>query len=94
VVARRDLTGFQHLHPTREPDGTWSVPLQLPDAGPYKVFADFTPQDRDTSVVLAADLTVPGDYAPAAAPPPPASPPWTATRSSSTASWWPAPAAS
>jgi hypothetical protein len=65
IVARRDLTGFQHLHPTRAADGTWSVPLELPAAGPYKVFADFTPQDRDSSVVLAADLTVPGAYSPA-----------------------------
>ena len=64
VVARRDLTGFQHVHPEREADGTWSVPLLLPEAGPYKVFADFVPQDGDSAVVLAADVTVPGTYAP------------------------------
>jgi hypothetical protein len=68
VVARRDLTGFQHVHPTRGSDGSWTVPLELPEAGPYKVFADFTPQDRETSVVLAADLTVPGEYSPGPAP--------------------------
>src|SRR5215475_9195025 len=27
IVARRDLTGFQHLHPTMAADGTWSIPL-------------------------------------------------------------------
>jgi hypothetical protein len=70
VVARRDLTGFQHLHPTRGADGTWSVRLTLPDAGPYKVFTDFTPKDRETSVVLAADLAVPGEYAPGPPPEP------------------------
>jgi len=70
VVARRDLTGYQHVHPTLDADGTWSVPLTLPEAGPYKVFADFTPQDRETSVVLAADLAVPGEYVPGPAPEP------------------------
>jgi hypothetical protein len=70
VVARRDLTGFQHVHPTRGADGTWTVPLTLPEAGPYKVFADFTPQDQETSVVLAADLTVPGEYVPGQQPEP------------------------
>jgi hypothetical protein len=28
IVARRDLTGFQHLHPTMAADGTWSAPLR------------------------------------------------------------------
>jgi hypothetical protein len=70
VVARRDLTGFQHVHPTLGADGSWSVPLTLPEAGPYKVFADFTPQGRDRSVVLAADLAVPGEYVPGPAPEP------------------------
>jgi len=34
IVVRRDLTGYQHLHPTRDPQGTWSVPLALAAAGP------------------------------------------------------------
>ena len=42
IVVRRDMTGFQHLHPTERPDGTWSVPVTLPDAGSYRVFADFS----------------------------------------------------
>ena len=25
IVVRRDMTGFQHLHPTQRPDGSWSV---------------------------------------------------------------------
>src|SRR4051812_49912430 len=25
IVARRDLTGFQHLHPRMAADGTWSI---------------------------------------------------------------------
>ena len=58
IVARRDLTGFQHLHPTMGPDGTWSAPLTLPDAGSYRVFADFAHAGRPTT--LAGDLRVDG----------------------------------
>ena len=58
IVARRDLTGFQHLHPTQAPDGTWSVATTLDDPGSYRVFADFS--TRDTPRTLGADLTVDG----------------------------------
>lgn len=33
IVVRRDLTGYQHLHPTMAADGTWSVPLTLAQPG-------------------------------------------------------------
>lgn len=33
ILIRRDLSGFQHLHPTMAPDGTWSTDLVLPAAG-------------------------------------------------------------
>lgn len=64
IVVRRDLTGYQHLHPTRDAEGTWFTPLALRQPGPYKVFADFTLRGRDQSLILAADLTAPGDYTP------------------------------
>ena len=70
IVVRRDLTGYQHLHPTRDAQGTWTVPLTLPEPGPYKVFADFTPVGRDRALTLAADLTAPGAYAPRPLPAP------------------------
>ena len=68
IVVRRDGRGFQHLHPTLGADGTWSAPVTLPDAGAYRVFADFM---RDGEArTLAADLTVDGDavYEPLPAP--------------------------
>ena len=68
VVVRRDGTGFQHVHPTRDATGRWTVPLRLPTAGTYKVFADFTPQGRERPVVLAADVAVPGQVAAADVP--------------------------
>jgi hypothetical protein len=58
IVARRDLTGFQHLHPTMDDDGTWSTALQLEDAGSYRVFADFVHEGEATT--LAGDLRVDG----------------------------------
>jgi hypothetical protein len=58
IVARRDLTGFQHLHPTMNDDGTWSTPLRIEDAGSYRVFADFTRKGEATT--LASDLRVDG----------------------------------
>lgn len=58
IVVRRDLTGFQHLHPTERPDGSWTTPLTLADAGTYRVFADFSVGDEPTT--LADDLQADG----------------------------------
>ncbi|MEO8687717.1 MAG: hypothetical protein ABI611_05810 [Solirubrobacteraceae bacterium] len=58
IVVRRDLTGFQHLHPTQAVDGTWSVPMTLRDAGTYRVFADFSTGGKPQT--LAGDVTVDG----------------------------------
>ncbi len=58
IVVRRDLTGFQHLHPTLRRDGTWTTPLTLPQAGTYRVFADFSVDGKPTT--LADDLQVDG----------------------------------
>jgi hypothetical protein len=68
VIARRDLTGFQHLHPKQDADGRWSVPVELPAAGSYRVFADFSYGDEP--VTLASDLRVdgPADLQPLPAP--------------------------
>lgn len=72
IVARRDLTGFQHLHPAMAPDGTWSVDLTLAEPGVYRIFADFTAVIGGVGIAttLGHDLTVAGDYRPAAVPDP------------------------
>ncbi|HYP45034.1 MAG TPA: hypothetical protein VEQ66_07545 [Propionibacteriaceae bacterium] len=64
IVVRRDLTHFQHVHPQLDAPGTWSVPLDLSEAGAYRLFADFTPADRDDNITLGSDLSVAGDYQP------------------------------
>ncbi|MFF0293097.1 hypothetical protein ACFYST_07895 [Kitasatospora sp. NPDC004614] len=68
IIASRDLTSFQHLHPVRAADGTWSVPANIAKAGDYRVFADFTPAAGDEALTLGADLHAGGDYQPAALP--------------------------
>jgi len=77
IVVRRDLSGFQHVHPSLVPDGTWTVPLALPAPGPYRVFADFTALDaagRQNAVVLGADVPPSTPVAPAPSAPASASP--------------------
>ncbi|MEU3934054.1 hypothetical protein AB0E85_18760 [Streptomyces sp. NPDC029044] len=63
IVASRDLVTYRHLHPTRAADGTWSTPVNLPRAGGYRVFADFTPAGKDAeNLTLGADLAASGPY--------------------------------
>ena len=58
IVVRRDLAGFQHLHPKQAGDGSWAARVRLDDAGSYRVFADFARDgERHT---LGADLRVDG----------------------------------
>ncbi|MFE6159906.1 hypothetical protein ACFQ7F_13455 [Streptomyces sp. NPDC056486] len=64
IVASRDLTTYRHLHPTRAADGTWSTPVELPEGGGYRVFADFKPKGAKEGLTLGADLAVAGTYAP------------------------------
>ncbi|WP_309236808.1 hypothetical protein [Micromonospora sp. S-DT3-3-22] len=73
VVVRRDLTGFQHLHPTMAADGTWSIPLTLPQPGVWRAYTDFTAVADDgqqTPATLGVDLAAPGEYAPRPLPAP------------------------
>jgi hypothetical protein len=70
IVVRRDLSGFQHVHPTLGADGTWSIPLAVPAPGQYRVFADFQPAGHEEGLTLGADVPAPGDYQPRPLPEP------------------------
>jgi hypothetical protein len=59
ILVRRDLTHFQHLHPTMSAGGMWSTPLELPAPGVYRAFVDF--QVGGTPRTLGIDLFAPGD---------------------------------
>lgn len=63
IAVRRDMTSFQHVHPALAEDGTWSTPLDL-TAGQWRLFADFAPEGHGATLILGADLAVPGGYAP------------------------------
>jgi hypothetical protein len=58
IVARRDLTGFQHLHPEQSGDGAWRTDVRLDEAGSYRLFADFS--HDGVAQTLATDLRVDG----------------------------------
>jgi hypothetical protein len=62
IVVRRDLSGFQHLHPEQTKDGGWTVPLRLAGAGSHRVFADFS--SGGESHTLGADLHQEGRFVP------------------------------
>ncbi len=64
IAVRRDLTGFQHVHPELASDGTWDTELDLVEPGDYRVFTDFTPAGSDQGMTLGADLSVAGAYDP------------------------------
>ena len=68
IVVPRDLSGFQHLHPVRDPDGTWRAAIRLPRAGAYRAFADFATGGERT--VLGWDLSAPGMFDVRPLPPP------------------------
>ncbi|MET8365238.1 hypothetical protein ABZU53_16910 [Micromonospora sp. NPDC005194] len=60
IVARRDLSGFRHVHPDLAPDGTWRVDTPLDGPGQWRAFADFTPTGGE-ALTLGVDVTVPGE---------------------------------
>ncbi|MGB3440629.1 MAG: hypothetical protein WBA97_17930 [Actinophytocola sp.] len=70
VIARSDLSGFQHIHPNMGADGTWRIPVTFPEAGTYRIFADFFPGWGIHNTTLGMDINVAGNYAPKALPAP------------------------
>ena len=67
IKIRRDGAGYQHVHPTLAPDGTWTARMTLAP-GSNRLLADFTPTGGP-ELVLGTDVEVGGDYVPL---PPPA----------------------
>ncbi|MBF9132157.1 DUF748 domain-containing protein, partial [Plantactinospora sp. S1510] len=69
IVARRDLSGFRHVHPEMDPDGTWRVAAPLTTPGSWRAFADFKPTGA-AALTLGIDVSVPGVYQPRPLPAP------------------------
>ncbi|CAA9254852.1 MAG: FIG00995371: possibly secreted protein [uncultured Blastococcus sp.] len=69
IAVRRDLSGFQHVHPALGADGTWTTPLTL-TPGTWRLFADFVPAADGENRTLGADLAVAGNHRPVPLPAP------------------------
>ncbi|GAB3767162.1 hypothetical protein [Microlunatus parietis] len=67
IATRRDQTGFQHVHPTLDESGTWTVELDL-TPGVWRYFADFKPAGHD-QLTLGVDVSVAGEFDPQPLPP-------------------------
>lgn len=60
LLIRRDLSGFQHVHPTMSADGTWTAAdVDLTEPGAWRVVADARPTGADP-LVVGTDVLVPG----------------------------------
>lgn len=64
IAVRRDFSGFQHVHPRLDANGTWRIELDL-TPGRWRLFADFKATAAEP-LTLGADLSVPGTVSPAA----------------------------
>jgi hypothetical protein len=71
-LIRTDLSGFQHVHPVRAADGTWTAPLASASAGSYRAYASFITAGADGKAValtLSTPVTAPGAATTVALPP-------------------------
>ena len=61
IAVRADGAHYQHLHPTLDAaSGRWSVPVTWPEAGTYRVYADFTATGAKGSTALTRTVQVDG----------------------------------
>lgn len=58
-IVSQDMNEFQHIHPTLERDGSFTIETVLPKAGNYKVYSDFYPRDGAPQV-LQQNITTAG----------------------------------
>ena len=58
-VMSQDLEFFGHVHPIEDPNGGFSIDLELPKPGLYQVLADFYPEGG-TPQLIAKSFVVPG----------------------------------
>ena len=64
ILARRDLTGFQHLHPEQAADGSWRTTARIDEAGSYRLFADFSHDGENQTLATALRVDGAADLQP------------------------------
>ena len=52
-IVREDLGHYQHIHPDKGPNGSWTIDVTLPETGAYKIFADVLPRGGQPQVLVA-----------------------------------------
>lgn len=62
IVVSKDLSWFNHIHPEYSGNGIFNITTNLPRAGAFKLYADYTPEGR-TQEVAQHEVTVGGDNA-------------------------------
>jgi hypothetical protein len=60
VLGTRDLTDFQHVHPERAADGTWTAALKLAPGTSYRLYADGSTGGAD--FLATADVFTTGGH--------------------------------
>lgn len=58
-IVSQDMSEFQHIHPTLEPDGRFTIETVLPQAGSYKIYSDLYPREGAPQV-LQQNITTAG----------------------------------
>lgn len=64
IVVPRDLSSFQHLHPTRDAGGMWTAAADFSSGGTYRAYTDFKPAGHQAALTLGVDVAVAGEYRP------------------------------
>ncbi len=67
IAVNKDLSGYQHIHPTLAPDGTWSTTAKL-TPGTWRFIADslpIIPGTMSMQMTLATEVVILGEAAPA-----------------------------
>lgn len=68
IVVRSDGQEFRHVHPVLDTQtGVWSAPWVWAEAGTYRLYADFTPNDAESQgITLTTTVHVAGEFRPVA----------------------------
>jgi hypothetical protein len=56
-IVSQDMSDFQHIHPTLEADGSFTIETTLPRAGNYKVYSDIYPNEGAPQVLQQSLVT-------------------------------------
>lgn len=60
ILIRRDMSGYQRIHPVLKANGEWHAQVVFPEPGSYRAFTTFLPKNVAEPVTLGVDLMVPG----------------------------------